>query len=79
MWVEPEQRRKGIGSDLLDAITSWALERGLERLQLEVTDTNSAAQALYIGAGFVPTGRKRPLPSHPELQATEMERSLKQR
>jgi [ribosomal protein S18]-alanine N-acetyltransferase len=79
MWVEPQQRRKGIGSELLDAIISWALERGLERLQLEVTETNSAAQALYIRARFLPTGRKRPLPSHPELQAIEMERSLKQR
>jgi ribosomal protein S18 acetylase RimI-like enzyme len=76
MWVETEKRRKGIGSRLLDAVTSWAVEGGIERLELEVTETNSAADELYRRAGFAPTGKRRSLASNSRLQVIQMERSL---
>jgi ribosomal protein S18 acetylase RimI-like enzyme len=76
MWVDPSYRRRGIGQALLYEITSWAMSRGLERFQLEVTETNAAAESLYRRSGFVPTGRTRPLPSNPQLEVIEMERPV---
>lgn len=39
-----------------------------------MTETNAAAECLYRTAGFVPTGRRRPLPSNTQLEVIEMER-----
>lgn len=38
--VSPEQRRKGAASALLTAIQAWALERGVNRLILEMASKN---------------------------------------
>lgn len=38
--VEPERRRQGIGSGLLSAAQTWALERGIHRLLLEMQSKN---------------------------------------
>ena len=40
MWVAPEFRGKGAGTQLITNIKSWAVERGLEKIQLSVTTTN---------------------------------------
>jgi GNAT superfamily N-acetyltransferase len=56
MWVAPEQRGKGVGDALVDAVIGWARASGFARLRLEVVDENARAVALYARKGFVQTG-----------------------
>jgi predicted GNAT family acetyltransferase len=76
MWVAPESRSAGLGQQLIDAITTWSISAGAERLQLWVVDNNLAARRLYARAGFRPTGVSQPLPSNPALTETLLQLSL---
>lgn len=60
MWVAPQARRQGVAHLVLDALRSWAEERGL-LLHLDVEATNEAARRLYEAYGFRPTGTTSPL------------------
>ena len=51
-------RRQGIGRRLLVATLGRAREVGLERVELEVYESNGAAVALYRKLGFQLEGRK---------------------
>lgn len=57
--VEPEQQGQGIGRGLMAAFLAEARARGAEHVFLEVAADNARARALYAGAGFVETGRRR--------------------
>ncbi|MDR5654456.1 ribosomal protein S18-alanine N-acetyltransferase [Ruixingdingia sedimenti] len=57
--VTPEARRQGIGARLLAGFTAGAAARGAARAFLEVAASNTAAIALYSGAGWRVTGRRR--------------------
>jgi [ribosomal protein S18]-alanine N-acetyltransferase len=59
LGVLPEWRRAGIGSALLDSVSSEARARGAECIVLEVAVDNSAALALYTARAFVPVGHRR--------------------
>ncbi|MGH2585855.1 MAG: GNAT family N-acetyltransferase, partial [Dehalococcoidia bacterium] len=76
MWVDPPVRGRGAGRALIEAVADWARGRGATRLQLQVTDTNAPAIALYTKAGFTPAGNRQPLPSNPALTESTMSRSL---
>jgi ribosomal protein S18 acetylase RimI-like enzyme len=65
LWVDPATRGTGLGLELIDAIAEWGRERGCATVDLSVTANNTAAAALYARAGFVETGRRRPLPADP--------------
>ena len=54
--VRPEQRRRGVASALTLAAEQQALSLGFDRLRLEVSEDNTAAQALYRGCGFADIG-----------------------
>ncbi|MBN1313036.1 MAG: GNAT family N-acetyltransferase [Anaerolineae bacterium] len=57
MYVVPEERRSGVGRQLLEHVLSHAQTlSGLEALTLAVTVGNEAARQLYLKAGFVPYG-----------------------
>ena len=71
-WVDPAHRRQGIGLRLVRSAEQWAQEMGAETLELWVTETNGPARRLYEQAGFTDTGRRQPLPSHPNLNLQEM-------
>lgn len=49
----------GVGRSLLQAVESWAIAKGLHRLELTVQTTNARAIALYERAGFEREGMKR--------------------
>ena len=72
MWVEPSQRRDGIGEGLLRGVIDWARERGAHRLHLTVTEDNDAAMNLYLRFGFDPTGNRVPLREGSHLQCLSM-------
>jgi len=69
-------RRAGLGLRLIEAVAGWARERGMVALELSVTSNNPAAAAFYARAGFVETGRRRPLPSDPSRTEVFLSREL---
>ncbi len=52
----PAARRQGVARALLAAFDAYGREHRLERLTLEVRVSNTAAIALYTGAGYVCDG-----------------------
>jgi len=57
--VAPGARRKGVGSALLCEAARHAGELGAGTMFLEVSESNAAAMALYVGLGFLEVGRRR--------------------
>ena len=76
MWVAPEARRKSVGRQLIDAITAWASEHEISKLNLMVTSVNDAAIRFYEQLGFTKTGRTEPYPNDPALIEYEMSRTI---
>jgi ribosomal protein S18 acetylase RimI-like enzyme len=62
LFVRAEDRRKGLGEALLDRTIERARERGCGRIELDVTESNRAAWALYERMGFS-AGYKPPGPN----------------
>ena len=56
--VSPEERRHGLGSQLLEAGLTALNQAGARRVWLEVREGNIAAQALYLKRGFAAAGRR---------------------
>ena len=54
-----EQRGRGIGSALMDAMRTEAGKLSLAFLTLEVRESNEAARRLYEKAGFAVVGRRK--------------------
>lgn len=52
MWVSPEARRLGVGSELVDAVEDWGRSWGAERVILWVLGTNESALSFYDKIGF---------------------------
>ena len=57
--VHPDARRQGLARALLAAAARHAAAHGATELFLEVALRNTAARALYSGAGFAEVGRRR--------------------
>ena len=53
MAVEPDLRRLGVATGLLEAAEDEARRRGLPYMGLMVTEDNAAARALYDRAGYL--------------------------
>ncbi len=58
MWVDSAIRGQGIGRLLTNAVTEWALSRGLRRLNLWVADGDTPAHRLYLRSGFADTATR---------------------
>jgi len=59
LGVGPEERRRGIGRALVEAMLVALREHGITAVFLEVRESNSVAQHLYALLGFVQVGRRR--------------------
>ena len=57
--LHPDRQRQGIGRALLDTLELELSGRGTHSLYLDVAEDNIAALALYRGAGFAETTRRR--------------------
>jgi GNAT superfamily N-acetyltransferase len=55
MWVAPEARRQGVGSDLIQTCVEWGRARGALAASLWATEENTGAVAFYERHGFRPT------------------------
>lgn len=63
--VEPAARRKGIASRLLSTALENGSKRGVDRVYLEVRETNQGARAFYTTRGFEVAGRRKAYYSTP--------------
>jgi ribosomal protein S18 acetylase RimI-like enzyme len=52
VWVSPDHRREGLGLVVMDAILTWAAERGAATAYLQVRGDNAPGLALYERLGF---------------------------
>lgn len=77
--VHPEWRRQGLGRALLDYSLGQAAAIGAPAATLEVRAGNTAALALYEGAGFSRGGLRRDYYTHPIEDALILWRGPAQR
>jgi GNAT superfamily N-acetyltransferase len=49
--VAPENRGRGIGTALFDAVTEWCRRNGYRRLKIETQNINVAACRFYLARG----------------------------
>ena len=75
-WVDPQQRRKGVGRALTRAVESWAIRAGADVLEAQVTENNAPAIAFYEKLAFRDTGGREPLRSNPALRIHFLSRQL---
>ena len=52
LYVEESARRKGVGDELVRLALQVAAERGARRMELDVSEANDAARALYSRHGL---------------------------
>ena len=76
MWVDPDHRRAGVATALVDAVVARARAAGKRRVVLHVVADNCAASELYEREGFVATGKSVSYPHDNQLVEVEMARVL---
>ena len=59
--VRPEERGKGLATNLLLTAISMAQQQGVKHVTLEVSTKNTGAQALYSALGFEIAGKRKSL------------------
>jgi ribosomal protein S18 acetylase RimI-like enzyme len=52
MYIMPEYRSQGIGTELMEQFTSWSEEKDADRLRVEATAQNKDAIRFYRENGF---------------------------
>jgi GNAT superfamily N-acetyltransferase len=52
LYINPEHRRKGIGTALMQYAENWAKQRGDNQIALQVFQTNTPALNLYNQLGY---------------------------
>ena len=61
LWVDPRARGRGVAGSLIRAVAGWAQALGAGRVVLFVQEANAPGRALYLSAGFRPTGDREPV------------------
>ncbi len=76
MYVAPQYRGRGVGTELLNMVTLAAMVGGYNRILLDTLDTMHDARRIYLRAGFheIPAYYDNPLPGarYYELMAAAM-------
>lgn len=75
--VDGSMRRQGIGGRLIGSFLTYASERGITDVYLEVRRSNSTASELYRKYGFDPIGIRKDYYSSPREDAIVMRREEK--
>jgi ribosomal protein S18 acetylase RimI-like enzyme len=70
LYVAPDRRGEGLGRELLDAAIQLARERGATHLELNTSEDDTAALALYESAGFT---NREGRPDGPKMLFYELE------
>lgn len=53
VWVDPSQRGRGVGRQLVSTALEWARQREVRAVYLEVVENEDPARSLYTRLGFV--------------------------
>lgn len=61
LWVDPRARGRGVARLLIQAVAGWARDLGAGHVVLFVQEANAPGRALYLRAGFRPTGDREPV------------------
>jgi GNAT superfamily N-acetyltransferase len=72
MWVEQDERGSGIAARLVEAVKYRALQKGHERIFLDVSPDNVRAATFYLKEGFAFVDEWEPLASHPNIMVQTM-------
>lgn len=75
--VAPDHRRLGVGRSLLKTAVEEARRRRVERIHLQVRESNTAARRLYAAHGFRLLGRRDRYYRDPEEDALVLSRRLR--
>lgn len=57
MWVAPFARGKGVADALVNAVVCWSREQHVDKVALDVMESNERAKAFYRRCGFADQGR----------------------
>lgn len=71
--VHKEYRRMGIGNELLTRLVKQMKNYGIEKVFLEVRESNNSARMLYNSNGFVEIGMRKNFYRKPDENAILME------
>ena len=74
--VDPALSGRGLGSMMLCALCDRAAAKGLDRVMLEVRESNATAQAFYRANGFSQAGVLSDYYSNPDESAIIMNKAL---
>jgi GNAT superfamily N-acetyltransferase len=78
LWVAPRQRGRGLGRKLMEVVTHWAEEQGMDQINVGITDTNPGIVKFYEHLGYHDTGIREQVSNDSSRQLIVMERKLKQ-
>lgn len=73
MAVAEGARREGVASGLMEEGMAYCKKQGVQRIVLEVRESNLPAKALYQREGFAPIGVRKQYYSEPQEDAVIME------
>lgn len=59
LWIAPEARRHGAGTEVAAALSSWAFRAGVGRVELLAAPADEPGQRLALAAGFRREGQLR--------------------
>ncbi len=74
--VGKEARRKGVGRGLLDAVCICCAEKSVQRLLLDVRESNEGARTFYKKYGFKEDGIRKNFYENPKEHAVLMSMTL---
>lgn len=74
--VDPSRRRQGVGQELLRATCRLGIQHGIERLLLDVRESNESARAFYSDFGFGEDGLRKNFYENPKEHAVLMSMSI---
>jgi ribosomal protein S18 acetylase RimI-like enzyme len=72
MWVEPAARGSGAAARLVEAVKARAVDKGFDRVFLDVSPENVRASNFYLKQGFVFLDEWEALESHPHIEVQTM-------
>ena len=58
MWIDPDHRRSGVATALIEELVRWARAEGAHSIALWVAEDNDRARRLYEQCGFAATGER---------------------
>ncbi len=74
--VDEKARRQGVGRGLLDYVCKCCREKQVERLMLDVRESNAGARAFYQNFGFVEDGIRKNFYEQPKENAVLMSKKI---